>query len=353
MSKRFVTQEGVTTFAFDGDTLFVTDQRALPNEERMLACTSVEEVAVAIETLAVRGAPAIGGTAALGVALAALRAKTHDVERLVRTLDDAIARLRKTRPTAVNLFVALDHMAAVIATSPRTVSDITSRVVDAAFAFCRADAEMCRQMGVHGATLIDDGDRILTICHTGALATCGIGTALGAIRTAHEQGKRIHVFALETRPLLQGARLTAWECMKLGIPVTLLTDGMAAFAFARQGITKAFSGADRIAANGDTANKIGTYPLAVLADRHDVPFYVAAPGSTFDPAMPDGNGIVIEQRSAAEVLAFGGLRTAPDGVGAWNPAFDVTPAALVTAFITEHGILRPPFEQSLAVFGNR
>jgi methylthioribose-1-phosphate isomerase len=338
MSKRFVTQEGVTTFAFDGDTLFVTDQRALPNDERMLACTSVEEVAVAIETLAVRGAPAIGGTAALGVALAALRAKTHDVERLERTLDDAISRLRKTRPTAVNLFVALDHMAAVIATSPRTVSDITSRVVDAAFAFCRADAEMCRQMGVHGATLLDDGDRILTICHTGALATCGIGTALGAIRTAHEQGKRIHVFALETRPLLQGARLTAWECMKLGIPVTLLTDGMAAFAFARQGITKAFSGADRIAANGDTANKIGTYGLALLARAHTVPFYVVAPTTTFHAATETGAGIVVEERGPDEVRAPRGVPFAPADVDVWNPAFDVTPAGLIRAFVDENGV---------------
>jgi methylthioribose-1-phosphate isomerase len=337
-ASRFVTQEGVTTFALEGETLFVTDQRALPNEERTIACTSVEDVAAAIETLAVRGAPAIGGVAALGTALAALRAQTRDVDQLVRTLDDAIARLRRTRPTAVNLFVALDHMASVIAGAPRTVDDITAAVVDGAKSFCRADADMCEKMGAHGSALFDDGDRVLTICHTGALATCGIGTALGAIRTAHEAGKRIHVFALETRPLLQGARLTAWECMKLGIPVTLLTDGMAAFAFARQGITKAISGADRIAVNGDTANKIGTYGLALLARAHAVPFYVVAPTTTFHAATETGASIVVEERGADEVRTPRGVSFAPPDVDVWNPAFDVTPAGLIHAFVDENGV---------------
>jgi len=339
---RFSTQTGVRTFELVDDTLHITDQRALPFGEVTLACRSVAEVAAAIETLAVRGAPAIGGVAALGVALAALRSNERTVDDVGRVIDAAIARLRVTRPTAVNLFVALDRVAATRAKPHRHRDDLVRAVVDDAESICREDAAMCARIGAHGAALFDDGDRVITICHTGALATCGIGTALGAIRTAHEAGKKLHVFALETRPLLQGARLTAWECTKLGIPVTLLTDGMAAFALRRQGITKAIVGADRIAANGDTANKIGTYGLATLAAAHDVPFYVAAPSTTFHRQTATGDDIVIEERAPEEVTRPRGVPFTQSDVPVWNPAFDVTPSRLVRGFVDENGVHSSP-----------
>ncbi len=338
------------------DGVVVLDQTLLPGQTVFLTCATVPELGEAISRLAVRGAPAIGVAAAYGLALAARRAVSDglDAAGTLAAVEQARRHLAATRPTAVNLFWALDRLAAcaghLAAGGPRAVAEgllaEARRVHD-------EDIAMCRRLGQAGAALLPDCATVLTHCNAGGLATGGYGTALGVIYAAREAGKVVRVFADETRPLLQGARLTAWELADQGFEVTVLCEGAAGSLLRRGGIDAVITGADRIAANGDTANKIGTYPLAVLADRHDVPFYVAAPGSTFDPAMPDGSGIVIEQRSAAEVLAFGGLRTAPDGVGAWNPAFDVTPAALVTAFITEHGILRPPFEQSLAVFGQR
>ena len=334
----------------------VLDQTLLPGQTVFLSCATVPELGEAISRLAVRGAPAIGVAAAYGLALAARQAVSDglDAAGTLAVVEQARRHLAATRPTAVNLFWALDRLAAC---AGRLASGGPRAVAEGLLAEARRvhdeDIAMCRGLGQAGAALLPDCATVLTHCNAGGLATGGYGTALGVIYAAREAGKVVRVFADETRPLLQGARLTAWELADQGFEVTVLCEGAAGSLLRSGGIDAVITGADRIAANGDTANKIGTYPLAVLADRHDVPFYVAAPGSTFDPAMPDGNGIVIEQRSAAEVLAFGGLRTAPDGVGAWNPAFDVTPAALVTAFITEHGILRPPFEQSLAVFRQR
>jgi methylthioribose-1-phosphate isomerase len=340
--------DDLRAFRLEDDALHLLDQRALPVEERWLKLTTVEGVAEAIETLAVRGAPAIGGAAACGMVIAAREhAAMGDGAPLLDRLDEADARLRKTRPTAVNLFFALDRMRAVTGALRKAgagAEDAHAALEREARAICDEDAEMCRRMGEHGATLFEDGDRVLTVCHTGALATCGIGTALGALKTAQAQGKDIHVFALETRPLLQGARLTAWECQKVGLPVTLITDGMAGFALARQGITRAISGADRIATNGDSANKIGTYSLATLCAAHDVPFYVAAPTSTIDRACASGDGIPIEERAADEIRAPRGAIFAPADVDVWNPAFDVTPHDRIAAIVTEEGVFNAPYD---------
>lgn len=312
--------------------LMLLDQRALPHEEKWLTLRTIEEVAVAIETLAVRGAPAIGGAAALAMAMIARRGASPD------QLREADARLRRTRPTAVNLFFALDAVA--------RAGHAAESVVDAAEKYAHDDEAACAAMGTHGAALFADGDVVMTVCHTGALATCGQGTALGVIKSARAQGKDVRVVALETRPLLQGARLTAWECAREKIPCTLVTDGMAAFAMKRLGITKAISGADRIAKDGGTANKIGTYGLAVIARHHEVPFYVAAPWSTIDVRTATGADIVIEERAPDEVRTVRGTPLSPADARVWNPAFDVTPPSLVTKFITERGVLSPPFEGS-------
>lgn len=330
-------------FVFDTDALLLLDQRALPVEERWVRLTSCEAVAQAIETLAVRGAPAIGGAATWGVVLAAQALARK--ERGALSLDDALERLSKTRPTAVNLFKGIDHMASVIAAhSGANAKDLAAVVEDAARAFCERDAADCDAIGDAGAPLFDDGDVVLTICHTGALATCGQGTALGVLKSAKRAGKEIRVVALETRPLLQGARLTAWECQKSGLDVRLCTDGMAAFALARLGVTKAIAGADRIAANGDTANKIGTYGLAVACAHHNVPFYIAAPTSTFDVTLADGSAIPIEERAPSEIIRPRGAQFAPADVPVWNPAFDVTPANLIRGIVTERGVWLPPFD---------
>jgi methylthioribose-1-phosphate isomerase len=307
--------------------------------------TELEAIAEAIETLAVRGAPAIGGCAALALALFAQRAEGRSGPEVRQLLDDAQARLRATRPTAVNLFYALDKVMAAAGAAPDDADAIRAAVVDAAEEVCTEDAAACDAMARHGAELFEDGDRIMTVCHTGALATCGTGTALGVLKAAAVAGKKIEVFALETRPLLQGARLTAWECMKVGLDVTLITDGMAAFAMARKGITKAIAGADRIAANGDVANKIGTYGLATLCRAHgEIPFYVAAPSSTFDVTLTSGAEIPIEERNPDEIRTPRGAVFAPEGCPVWNPAFDVTPSALVAGIITERGIWERPFD---------
>ena len=344
--QRIQTQDKIVTFFLDEKGLHIFDQRALPKEERWLHPGNLEEIAQAIETLAVRGAPAIGGVTALGLAYLARISPSNEQGPFLQSLNEAHHRLSQTRPTAVNLFHVLTRMKKSWEDHAGDVPSLRVKLYEEAKAICEEDAAACRGMGESGAELFRDGDVILTICHTGALATCGQGTALGVIRSAHEQGKQISVVALETRPLLQGARLTAWECQQLGVPVTLVTDGMAGFALARLGVTKAIVGADRIAHNGDVANKIGTYGLAQLCRAHDVPFYVAAPSTTFDESTPSGAEICIEERHADEIRCPKGVMFAPADVPVWNPAFDVTPAGLIAGIVSEQGIWRPPFEPS-------
>ena len=320
--------------------IVLLDQRLLPRSEEYLRLERVEDVAVAVETLAVRGAPAIGIAAAYGVALAAAHGK--DVTA-------AIARLRRTRPTAVNLGWALDRMARARASHPDDAPSLAAE----ARAIHREDVAACRAMGRIGAERVPDGATILTHCNAGALATGGYGTALGVVRGAREQGKHVRVIACETRPVLQGARLTAWELAADGFDVTLVTDSMVAQRLRRGGVDLVVVGADRIARSGDVANKIGTYGVACLAQVHGVPFYVAAPWSTVDMACPDGDAIPIEQRDEREVLCCGGVPVAPEGVHADNPAFDVTPARLVRAIFTERGEVTPPGEAALRAIEGR
>jgi methylthioribose-1-phosphate isomerase len=299
------------------------DQRRLPEELVMLECHTVDELCDAIRTLAVRGAPALGAAGAMGVALASMTGEP---------LDDAAARLKATRPTAVNLSWGVDR--ALAANDP----------VAEAMLIAAEDVERNRRIGANGAPLLPPGSRVLTHCNAGSLATVGYGTAIGVIRAAHEQGRGPSVWVDETRPVLQGARLTAWELARLGIPFRLIADVMAAGLMAVGVVDAVVVGADRIAANGDVANKVGTYGLAVLASHHDVPFYVAAPVSTLDPATPTGADIPVEKRGAEEVTELGGRRVAPAGTEVDNRAFDVTPAALVTAYVTEEGVARSPKE---------
>ena len=300
-----------------GDALELLDQRLLPERTLYVTCRSAAEVAQAIRDMVVRGAPAIGCAAAFGVAL----------DRGAEAAFDVLAR---SRPTAVNLFWALERM--------RQATDYATEAI----AILEEDIAANRAIGAHGAALVPDGARIMTYCNTGALATAGYGTALGVVRGAIEQGKRVSVIACETRPYLQGARLTAWECLQEGIPCTLVSDNMAGHLMSRDEIDLVVVGADRIAANGDVANKIGTYMLAVLARRHALPFYVAAPLSTFDRQITDGSQIPIEERAADEVTGYRGTRWAPQGVQVRNPAFDVTPAELVSAIVCEKGIVHEP-----------
>ena len=331
----------------DGRVRFI-DQTRLPAAEIYCETASWEEVAHAIRTLAIRGAPAIGVAAAMGVALAGGAASALPVREAQSRVEAAIAGLGRTRPTAVNLFWALDRMRRVAERDGWTSGEALAAALAAeAVAIHAEDLDQSRRIGEHGAVLIPDGARVLTHCNAGALATGGLGTALAVLYTAKQQAKRLSVFVGETRPLLQGARLTAWELKQAGVPVTLMTDSMAGAAFSRLGFDLVVVGADRIGRNGDTANKIGTYPLALLAREHKVPFYVAAPSSTFDPDLASGKEIPIEERAGEEVLGLAGVPTAPAGIQVWNPAFDVTPHELVTAFVTEHGVIRPPFEGRL------
>ena len=297
----------------------------------------------AIRSLRVRGAPAIGVTAAMGIALGSQTILENEASAFTRKLFAVCRQFADTRPTAVNLFWAIERMKGVLHDVRRcTVSEIRSRLLQEALAIQREDVARCKTIGRCGANLIKDGQRVLTHCNAGALATAGYGTALGVVRAAWEQGKKIHVFADETRPVLQGARLTAWELMEDGIPVTLIADNVAGTIMRQGKIDLCVVGADRIAANGDVANKIGTYSVAVLAKAHGVPFYVAAPSSTIDLATPIGSAIPIEERPGDEVTAFnGGPWIAPKGVNVFNPAFDVTPAEYVTGIITEEGVLHP------------
>ena len=324
--------------------LVLLDQRRLPGELVERAHADWREVADAIRTLAVRGAPAIGVAAAFGVALAARASRAADWDALAAELDGAIAGLAATRPTAVNLFWALDRMRRAIAASrgmARTA--LADRLVAEAQAILDEDLAANRAMGAHGAALVPAGARILTHCNAGALATAGYGTAVGVIRAAQERGLVKLVWVDETRPVMQGSRLTAWEMVQEGIPHRLISDVAAAFVMRRGEVDLVVTGADRIAANGDTANKIGTYGLAVLARHHGIPFYVAAPMSTVDPSIASGASIVIEERDAAEVRGVAGRETAPAESPVFNPAFDVTPAELIAAIITERGVFRPPY----------
>jgi methylthioribose-1-phosphate isomerase len=327
--------------------VLMMDQRLLPSEERYLTLTLPAQVADAIARLVVRGAPAIGVAAAYGMVLAA-REAPPDGGAFVESLREAAAALRRTRPTAVNLAWALERMlraasaAAALAPGARV-----ARLADEARAIHREDVAACIAMGKVGAAHVTDGATILTHCNAGALATGGYGTALGVVRAARAQGKRVNVVACETRPVLQGARLTAWELSRDGFDVTLITDSMVAQLMRRGGVDLVVVGADRVARSGDVANKIGTYGVACLAHAHHVPFYVAAPWSTVDLACPDGAAIPIEQRHEDEVRTFAGAVVAPEGVRAENPAFDVTPARLITALFTERGEAKPPSEATL------
>lgn len=327
------------------------DQRELPERETYLELDSVEGVARAIETLAVRGAPAIGCAAALGIALGAHGSKANTVKALARDLEADFERLARTRPTAVNLSWALGEMRSQIdAIANGGEKDIVvarATLVDRANRIVADDLESCRRLGKMGAGLIAPGSRVLTHCNAGGLATAGYGTALGVVRAAWEAHGSLEVLADETRPVLQGARLTAWELLRDKIPVTVLTDGTSASLMRRREVDLVIVGADRIAANGDVANKIGTYALAVLARAHGIPFYVAAPLSTIDPATATGEEIPIEERDATEISEFGGRTVVPVGVSVRNPAFDVTPASLVDAIVTEGGLVKPLYEESL------
>jgi methylthioribose-1-phosphate isomerase len=331
----------------DGGVRFI-DQTKLPTEETYVTCASYQEVADAIRTMTVRGAPAIGVAAAMGVALGVRDSRATNLADLQRDFERICTVLAATRPTAVNLFWAIRRMRDKFEqVSARPIDQLKQELISEAQRMMVEDIAANEAMGKHGAVLLPSTGGILTHCNAGALATCGYGTALGVIRAAVDSGKKLQVFADETRPFLQGSRLTAWELMKDGIPTTLIADNMAG-AIMRQGkIDAVIVGADRIAANGDVANKIGTYTVAVLAREHRIPFYVAAPFSTVDLETPDGSRIPIEQRAASEVTHLAGKQIAPDGVKVENPAFDVTPHEYVTAIITERGVAREPFADSL------
>jgi methylthioribose-1-phosphate isomerase len=341
--------EAIRTISWKDDAVVMIDQRALPGVERYVTCTDYREVIAAINDLTIRGAPAIGVAAAMGIALGALRINGDTPETFRIAFEEICRRFTATRPTARNLFWAIERMKrrfdSLLVSLPlqEDFQNLRKALVDEAIRICEEDIAINRRLSANGRDLIRDDARILTHCNAGALATAGYGTALGVIRAAHEGGRKIHVYVDETRPVLQGARLTAWELMREKIPCTLITDSMAGFLMQQGRIDLIIVGADRIAANGDTANKIGTYTLAVLARAHGIPFYIAAPLSTIDPTLSDGSTIVIEERNPEEVTRIGGVRTAPEGVSVYNPAFDWTAHAFITAIITEAGVLRPPF----------
>jgi methylthioribose-1-phosphate isomerase len=329
---------------WETDRLVLVDQTVLPEREIERDYGTWQEVGAAIRTLVVRGAPAIGVAAAFGVVLAARASHAASFDGLLVDLETAIKGLAATRPTAVNLFWALDRMRqAAVASRALSLDAVRARLLAEAQAIRDEDIAANRAMGAHGAALVPPNARILTHCNAGALATAGYGTALGVVRAAHAQGKVALVWVDETRPVMQGSRLTAWECVREGIPHRLIADVAAASVMSRGEVDLVVTGADRIAANGDTANKIGTYSLAVLAAHHRVPFYVAAPFSTIDPSIASGAQIPIEERDASEVRRVGGQQTAPSASPVFNPAFDVTPAALIAAIVTERGVVRPPY----------
>ncbi len=327
-------------------TLLLLDQTLLPDEERRLRIGRVDALIEAIQRLAIRGAPALGCAGAYGAVLAAQSLEGEPVSSWLGRLEEIAGRIATARPTAANLALGVERVLirarALSKAGKENQAAWARKLLAEARAFHREDQETCRAIGCNGAALLGDRPAILTHCHAGALATGGTGTALAVVYAAREMGKQVSVFADETRPLLQGARLTAWELQRAGIPVTLEVDAAAGSLLASGRVDAVLVGADRIAANGDVANKVGTYPLAVLAREHGVPFYVAAPRTTIDAACPDGGAIPVEQRPAEEVLEAAGRRVTPPGVPAWNPAFDITPARLVTALITEAGVVRSP-----------
>jgi methylthioribose-1-phosphate isomerase len=337
------------TLRWRGGRLELLDQRLLPARVEFVACATAREVADAIRAMAIRGAPAIGCAAAYGIALEASRLKDAPAPAFVSRMEQAFEALAAARPTAVNLFWSLGRMrAALRAAGQARPAEIAARLLDEAQRIVAADIAANQAMGAHGAALLADQARVFTHCNAGALATAGHGTALGVVRSAVAAGKRVSVIVGETRPFLQGARLTAWELQQDGIPVTLVTDAMSGHLMSRGEIDSVIVGADRVAANGDVANKIGTYMIAVLAHRHGIPFYVAAPLSTLDPALDNGGLIPIEERGATEVRGHGGVEWAPAGVAVRNPVFDITPAEFVTALITEKGVTRGPDRGKIA-----
>ena len=338
------------TLDWQGDAIVMVDQRKLPAHEVYVRCRSAQAVARAIRTMVIRGAPAIGVAAAMGIALGARRSKARGTSQLAAEFYKTCELMAGTRPTAANLFWAIERLKRMFADAVRageSTDQILARLEVEARRIHDEDVENCRAMGAHGAAIVPDAARILTHCNAGALATAGYGSALGVIRAAVEDGKRVAVFTGETRPFLQGARLTAWELVREGIETTVITDSGAGPLMRDGEVDLVIVGADRIAANGDVANKIGTYTLAVLASEHGLPFYVAAPRSTIDLSTPDGAHVPIEERNQREVTHFGPLRLTPEGARIRNPAFDVTPHRLVAGIITECGIVRPPYTENL------
>jgi methylthioribose-1-phosphate isomerase len=336
------------TIEWKGDRVRILDQRDLPQKVRYLDCRDAFSVGQAIRNMAIRGAPAIGVAAAMGIALAAKRTPTLRPETFRKHLEKVCHEMRQTRPTAVNLFWAVDRMKRILdQIHIYGIEKMKAKLVEEALRIYKEDVEINKKIGEYGKGLIKDGDRVLTHCNAGALATAGYGTALGVIYTAWKEGKRFHVFVDETRPLLQGARLTAWELVQEKIPVMVISDDMAGWLMEKGEIDLVLVGADRIARNGDTANKIGTYSLAVLSKWHGIPFFVAAPTSTLDLTLTSGWDIPIEERDIKEVTHFQGRPITPKGVKAFNPAFDLTPHSLIQGFITEKGLLRKPFEKNL------
>jgi methylthioribose-1-phosphate isomerase len=332
----------------DGDTVKILDQRILPLQEKYLHCTTAEQIISAIKTMAIRGAPAVGVAGALALALAAKCIQTSDPKEFRLKFSKICSKVRDARPTGANLGWAVERLYSIIVENPKAdISELRELIIKEANVILEEDINSNLQIGKWGREVVPKGARILTYCNAGALATADYGTAIGVIRAAFEADPSISVFSCETRPFLQGARLTVFELMKAGIPVTLVTDNSVGSLMSQGKIDMAVVGADRIAANGDTANKIGTYMVAVLARTHDIPFYVAAPRSTIDPGLPDGNGIPIEQRDPAEVTRLFGKKIAPDGVKAINPAFDVTPNKYISGIITEVGVLRKPFVKTI------
>jgi methylthioribose-1-phosphate isomerase len=338
------------TIAWEQDAVVMVDQRKLPTSEVYVRCKTAAEVAKAIKTMVIRGAPAIGVAAGMGLALGASKSKATGTKQFVTEFQKMCDVMANTRPTAVNLFWAIERMKRAFAEGAHageSVEQLAARLRVEAMRIHDEDVTSCRAIGAFGGALVPDGARVLTHCNAGALATAGYGTALGVIRGAVEAGKKVSVLADETRPFLQGARLTAWELVKDGIETTVITDNMAGAMMHAGLVDLVVVGADRIAANGDTANKVGTYSLGVLAREHNLPFYVAAPWSTIDLATATGASIPIEERSAREVTHVGSNQLAPTGAAIRNPAFDVTPARFITAIITERGVIRAPFEDTL------
>lgn len=344
----------IKTIEYIDGVVRMIDQTRLPGEKEFVDCRTIEEVGHAIKTMVIRGAPAIGVAAAMGVSLGADSIETSTFENFYQELEKKCDRLGQSRPTAVNLAWAIKRMKEVAQDNQSlSIVELKSRLKEEALTILTEDIATNQAMGQHGQTLVEDGNVILTHCNAGALATAGFGTALGVVRASVNAGKNIRVLANETRPFLQGARLTAWELKEDDIPVKLITDNMCGFFMNKQEVDVVVVGADRIAANGDVANKIGTYMVAVLAKENNIPFYVAAPVSTLDLSLASGKEIPIEERSSEEVMNINKKRIAPEGVEAAHPAFDITPNHLVTAIITENGIARAPFTESLKALANQ